>query len=228
MARAARLPHGYTNRTRRLPAGRVEKCYEGVDRAERCRREVTCLSALRIHLPVPEVLEHDRAGPSIVMSEVGGRHGQELIDEGNARLVMRLTGSTLRKLQALAVGMVAGIAGDGTVLVHGDFGPQNMLFDPTDRGQVTAVCDWEFAHVGRPIEDLAWAEWIVRMHHPGHVDSLEELLAYAGVSASWTDRHAAMVERCRELLRLSVTSSSSGAEAEWRRRLNATEAWTAE
>jgi aminoglycoside phosphotransferase (APT) family kinase protein len=33
------------------------------------------------------------------------------------------------------------------------------------------VVDWEFAHLGDPVEDLAWCEWIVRMHHPEHVDA---------------------------------------------------------
>jgi aminoglycoside phosphotransferase (APT) family kinase protein len=162
------------------------------------------------------------------MPEVSGRHGQRLIDEGNARPVMGLVGSTLRKLQALPADTVNGIPGDGTVLVHGDFGPQNMLFDLTGSGRVTAVLDWEFAHLGQPIEDLAWAEWIVRMHHPDHVDSVEELLSRSGVSACWTDRHAAMVRRCHELLRYSRTVGLPAGEALWRERVAATEAWTSE
>jgi aminoglycoside phosphotransferase (APT) family kinase protein len=43
---------------------------------------------------------------------------------------------------------------DGTpVLVHGDAGPGNFLFDG---GHLTALLDWELAHRGDPIEDLAW------------------------------------------------------------------------
>lgn len=223
-----RQPHGYTNLTRRPLSGRVEKRYEGIDGAERCRREVACLSDLRKYLPVPEVFELNSAPAGVVMSELTGRHGQELLDEGHARLVMRLVGSTLRTLQALPVDTVAGIPGDGDVLVHGDFGPQNMLFDLANAPRVTAVLDWEFAHLGQPVEDLAWAEWIVRTHHSDHIDSLEELLAQSGVSASWTDRHAAMVRRCHDLLRLSSTAGSSAGEVLWRERLIATEAWTSE
>jgi aminoglycoside phosphotransferase (APT) family kinase protein len=40
-----------------------------------------------------------------------------------------------------------------TSLCHGDAGPGNFLFD-ADR--VTALLDWEFAHLGDPLDDLAW------------------------------------------------------------------------
>ncbi len=39
------------------------------------------------------------------------------------------------------------------VLVHGDAGPGNFLFQ---HGHLTAVIDWELAHLGDPMEDLAW------------------------------------------------------------------------
>jgi len=41
------------------------------------------------------------------------------------------------------------------VLVHGDYRTGNYLFDPQD-GRVTAVLDWELAHIGDFHEDLAW------------------------------------------------------------------------
>ena len=40
------------------------------------------------------------------------------------------------------------------VLVHGDYRTGNLLFDR--RGQVRAVLDWEMAHWGDPVEDVAW------------------------------------------------------------------------
>jgi aminoglycoside phosphotransferase (APT) family kinase protein len=39
-----------------------------------------------------------------------------------------------------------------TVLVHGDAGPANFLFEA---GRVTAVLDWDISHVGDPLEDIA-------------------------------------------------------------------------
>lgn len=39
------------------------------------------------------------------------------------------------------------------VLVHGDFRVENVL---VDQEAVTAVIDWELAHIGNHVEDLAW------------------------------------------------------------------------
>jgi len=40
-------------------------------------------------------------------------------------------------------------------LVHGDFRSGNFLFDP--QGHIRGVLDWEMAHIGAPLEDLAWS-----------------------------------------------------------------------
>lgn len=40
-----------------------------------------------------------------------------------------------------------------TVLVHADFKPGNVLLDG---GRITALLDWELAHLGDPLEDLGW------------------------------------------------------------------------
>lgn len=42
---------------------------------------------------------------------------------------------------------------DRAALVHGDFRPANLL---VEHGRITAVLDWEFAHIGDPDEDLGW------------------------------------------------------------------------
>ena len=41
------------------------------------------------------------------------------------------------------------------VLVHGDYRTGNYLFDPAN-GEITAILDWELAHIGDYHEDLAW------------------------------------------------------------------------
>jgi aminoglycoside phosphotransferase (APT) family kinase protein len=41
------------------------------------------------------------------------------------------------------------------VMVHGDYRTGNYLFDE-DSGEITAMLDWELAHIGDPHEDLAW------------------------------------------------------------------------
>ena len=42
-----------------------------------------------------------------------------------------------------------------TVLVQGDTGPGNFVFE---HEQVTGIVDWEFAHLGDPMDDWAWLE----------------------------------------------------------------------
>lgn len=39
-------------------------------------------------------------------------------------------------------------------VVHGDYRTGNYLFD--DQGEIHGVLDWEMAHLGDPLEDLAW------------------------------------------------------------------------
>ncbi len=42
-----------------------------------------------------------------------------------------------------------------TVLVHGDVGPGNFM---AEKGKVTGILDWEFAHLGDPMDDVAWLD----------------------------------------------------------------------
>jgi aminoglycoside phosphotransferase (APT) family kinase protein len=51
---------------------------------------------------------------------------------------------------------------DRTALCHGDAGVGNFLHDGT---RVTALLDWEFAHLGDPLDDVAWV--LVRSHVTG-------------------------------------------------------------
>jgi aminoglycoside phosphotransferase (APT) family kinase protein len=169
------------------------------------------------------VIERDTSGPSLIGGEVSGTHGQDLIELGRARDVLRLLGSFLARLQEIDPGSVHGLTGSGEVVVHGDFGPQNVLFEGD---HISALLDWEFAHVGQPVEDLAWAEWIVRMHHPDHLDALPELFQAAHLDVGWPDRQAAMVTKCHELLRMAEVAGSSDDAELWRQRLRLTERWT--
>jgi aminoglycoside phosphotransferase (APT) family kinase protein len=150
----SRLRHGYTNRTRRLTAGVVEKRYDGADAGDRSRREYRCLTSLSERLPVPQVIGWDASVPVLTLVEMPGTHGQDMIETGRGREVLRLLGSLLRELQEIDPASVPGLRGRGDVIVHGDFGPQNVLIED---GRISALLDWEFTHVGCSIEDLAWA-----------------------------------------------------------------------
>ena len=218
-----RLPHGYTNRTRLLPDGCIEKVYDGPRRWDNARRELASLTALAGRLCVPAVVDHDPSRPATILRALPGRHGQDLLTEQHAVPVLRLVGETLARLQAIAPDSVPGLAGAGSVLVHGDFGPQNMLFDLA--AGACGIIDWESAHVGSPIEDLAWAEWIVRAHHPDAVDALDTLFEGAGQRPPWARRREAMLQQQREILAYCESAGMERSAADWRDRLRATEAW---
>ncbi|MDT0345474.1 phosphotransferase family protein [Streptomyces litchfieldiae] len=191
------LKHGYTNRTVGDGAT-VDKSYQGPDAARRLARERDLLTRLRDHLPVPPVLGADEH--TLTLGFAPGVQGQELLDAGHAEAVLRACGEVLRRIHALPAEVpFAGPGDTGTVLVHGDFGPNNVLLDP-GTFEVTAVVDWEFAHLGDPVEDLAWCEWIVRMYHPEHRESLRHFFAaYAGDVPPWPVRRTAMLARCASL-----------------------------
>lgn len=215
------LPHGYTNETTLTERGEVSKRYIGNDAAARQEREAACLTALGPWLPVPAVLAvYD--GWTLIQ-HCPGRHGQDLLVEGHGDIVLRLAGQLLRRLGAIAPDPVAGLGGEGRHIVHGDFGPQNMLLDGT---RVTALLDWEFAHRGDPIEDLAWCEWIVRMHHSDQVPRLPTLFEGYGEQPPWRDRHQAMIAKCEVLAQRSREKKLPEAARLWRDRLTMVIRWT--
>jgi len=219
-----RLPHGYTNATfagHRTSSGErtIVKRYLGPDSAERLRKEVRALQVLAGRFPVPPLLEHDDG--RIVVGYRAGVPGQDLLERKPVR-VLQEVGRAAQRLHGLNLGGSFSQPAEGSVLVHGDFGPQNMLFDTTD--QVAAVVDWEFAHVGHPIEDLAWAEWIVRTHHSHLTNALGALFDGYGIQPPWWQRHSAMLARCAELLAFARRWSAESAGV-WQRRIEATEAF---
>lgn len=101
-----------------------------------------------------------------------------------------------------------------------------MLLDPATC-TVTAVVDWEFAHLGDPVEDLAWCEWIVRMHHPAQCRALPHFFqAYGAGVPAWTVRQAAMLARCEALREFCHRWEPNGPGVrQWRERSVATAAW---
>ena len=217
-----RLPHGYTNETTR-GGEYVTKRYVGSGARERRDVERTCLQGLHERLPVATIVDAS-APAALTMSFVQGSHGQALIDRGLAGLVLRLSGELLKDVQRVPIDALEGIPGDGGVLVHGDFGPQNLLIDK-GAVRVTALLDWEFAHLGGWVEDLAWAEWIVRMHHPAWGDELEHLFAAYGNRPAWRVRQSEMIRRCEQLVRFAEHQGWPAAAASWRNRVRATERW---
>lgn len=71
----------------------------------------------------------------------------------------------------------------GSVVVHGDAGPGNFLFDG-DR--VVALVDWELVHLGDPVEDLA--QIAVRSLIQPFVPMADVIAGYERVSGHAVDR----------------------------------------
>jgi hypothetical protein len=180
---------------------------------------------LRDLLPVPSLLGQCEGAITLGLAE--GKPGQELL-ETTPEPVLHALGRMAHRLATVDISRLAGIEAtpSGTVLVHGDFGPQNMLFD--DRtAEPTALLDWEHAHIGDPVEDLAWAEWIVRTHHAHLLPALPALFAGYGERPPWRRRHAVMLEKCHWALGFARRWPGVGTAVVelWQRRLAATAAY---
>ena len=106
--------------------------------------------------------------------------------------------------------------------MHGDFGPQNILLDH-DLRKVVALLDWERIYLGDPVEDLAWAEWIVRRHLPEAVRHLDALFAGYGDTPPWHGRKRAVLAACRQHLEGASQLDERGVAPMWRERLHWTE-----
>ena len=217
------MKHGYTNTT--TAHGRtVVKRYRGPDAATRQHSEVTALLALHGLLPVPQLLAQTPG--EITLALVDGQHGQELLELA-PEPVLTSVGRMARRLAEADPPRLAGLTAVGSgVLVHGDFGPQNMLFD-SRTAEPTALLDWELAHIGDPVEDVAWAEWIVRTHHAHLIAALPALFAGYGERPTWRVRHAVMLQKCQWALDFGRRWPGEGTAAAelWQQRLAATEAY---
>ena len=99
------------------------------------------------------------------------------------------------------------------VVVHGDAGPYNFLIED-DR--LTAVLDWEFAHLGDPAEDLG----IVRVYAEDLIDWQEFLALYAAAGGPPIAEHRVRLAMVLQFLKGTTLVAASGRNFE--------EGWTRE
>lgn len=83
--------------------------------------------------------------------------------------------------------------GPRLALVHGDYRSGNFLYAPD--GTIKAVLDWEMAHVGDPLEDLAWSldplwSWPERHLAGGLLPREEAIRIWEAASGMQVDRDA--------------------------------------
>lgn len=72
-------------------------------------------------------------------------------------------------------------------LVHGDYRPANVM---VTGGRLSTVLDWEFAHIGDPVEDLGWYLTSYYRHEhfiTGHWTPEQFLAVYAAETGSTVD-----------------------------------------
>lgn len=190
------LPHAYSNVVTGY-GDLVTKTYRGGERVKRQQREALAIRSLTGLLPVATIVESQPG--ALVLAKVRGRHGQDLIDSGEGRIAMFCLGRLLREVQAITPAFYGEFEGMG-VLVHRDFGPNNVLL-AEHADEIVLLADWEWSTVGGAITDLAWAEFILRMHHPEHLECLAALFHGYGERPAWSERQAAMAVRAAYLER---------------------------
>ncbi len=99
-------------------------------------------------LDAPGVAEYAKEAP------LGGRQADAVIDYWYGVFEQIGAGHPWPVLEMVARWLRSQAPSDSErTLVHGDFRIGNIMFD---RVGLTAVLDWELAHVGDPIEDLGW------------------------------------------------------------------------
>lgn len=83
------------------------------------------------------------------------------------------------------------------VLVQGDTGPGNLMYLD---GRVTAIVDWELAHVGDPMDDIAWLSWRATQH--GFPDFPARMREYEQASGHRVDEARVRYYRVNAVARL--------------------------
>ncbi len=219
------MTHGYTHRTTRL-GDVVTKVYEGPNAEAGCAREAAVLTAVAGLLPVPRVITTRAA--ELQTGFMRGVHGQDLIDAGLAEPVLAACGRMLRRIHEVPVPALlsSGRTPASAVLVHGDYGPNNVLLDSRALG-VMAVLDWEWAHAGDPIEDLAWCEFIIRLHHPAELAAVNGFYEAYGSRPAWADLLRTIVSRCQWMAEFCRQWQPDGTGVQqWTERLATVRTWT--
>jgi aminoglycoside phosphotransferase (APT) family kinase protein len=210
-------PHGYSQNVA-WDGEAVVKTFS-VDSRDRRRTELAVLRALYRAIPVPRALPTGDPA-TIRMTFVPGILGEEWVaHRGPARdlrhtRLMQQSGDLLRRLHHLGSDPLTGeIPGEGPVIVHGDFAPYNLIVD-AETSELRAVIDWERAHFGSSVEDLAWLEWNMRIWYSPEPSVLATLYEAYGSLPAWRDRHLAMIARCRPHLEASQQPSFPAEVAE--------------
>jgi len=99
------------------------------------------------------------------------------------------------------------------VLVQGDTGPGNFMFD---QHGITGIMDWEWAHFGDPMEDLGNI-WLRDFLNPASDGDLRPLFDhYSRCSGFSLDHSRILYYRIHQLVRSAITLHYLHRELDWR------------
>ena len=96
-----------------------------------------------------------------------------------------------------------------TVFVQGDTGPGNFMYED---GRVTAVVDWELAHFGDPMDDIAWLS--LRTVQDTFTHFPDRLREYEELSGNRIDPDRVWYYRLFAEIRLMSNSAGGAASAD--------------
>jgi Phosphotransferase enzyme family len=96
-----------------------------------------------------------------------------------------------------------------TRLVQGDTGPGNFMYED---GRVTAVVDWELAHLGDPMDDIAWLS--LRTVQDTFTHFPDRLREYEQLSGNVVDASRVWYYRLFAETRLASNGAGAAASAE--------------
>lgn len=99
--------------------------------------------------------------------ELSGRFGQEHFRQLRIDPYYRLSAARNPSVKATIDELAEELIAPGLCLVHGDFSPKNVLTD----GEAVWVLDWEVAHYGHPVFDVAFLSshlLLKAIHDPAH------------------------------------------------------------
>ena len=162
-------------------------------------REQATLAQLA-ELPVPRVMPSTRLG-ELHLEYVDGVNGSEAVELGQAGDLLRELGRFLRRLHAMDCARLSAVLpGDGEAIVHGDYAHYNCLMSRGGDG-LAAVLDWETAHLGSRVEDLAWCEFHFRNKFPQHQWAIARLFEGYGSDPGYDVRQEAIEARMKDLRR---------------------------
>jgi aminoglycoside phosphotransferase (APT) family kinase protein len=209
-----------TNQIQILPEG-VIKRYHGPGALHRWQTEISALTGLKGFLPVPAILEC-KQDLEVRMAHISGKRAAEMLAEGILPGVLSSAGKLLAKIQQFPVQELHGtLTGNGRVLSHGDFSLFNILLEPNTK-QITAMLDWEWSHLGDPVEDAAWMEWTVRLSYGKYAKELPAFYEAYGEIPDWQSRKEVMIMQCQRYLEFARMLGERKNIQQWQNRLQIT------